>query len=180
MAIHFLHKISACCIFQAILRGSEIYYFEAKASSSDSIGSLSSNSLSSPDAFVRLDYTVDLTLDDEGTIFYQLFINLLSLMLKNGNISADSSMSNTQPDLIVCRFKPVIDKRIENGSSNSNSWRRENEVMPSSLASGHRTENEPFHQLSGRYNIHGLFIELYLFSYKTVLYCFINFEKNNL
>ena len=153
MAIHFIHKNSACCIFQTILRGSEIYYFEAKASSSGSIGSLSSNSLSSPDAFVRLDYTVDLTLDNEGIIFYKLFINLLPLMLKN---CKDSSMSNTQPDLIVCRFKPVIDKRIANGSSNSNSWRRENEVMPSSLASGHRTENEPFHQLSSRYNIHGL------------------------
>lgn len=65
--------VENCFIFiQTILRGPEIFYFEVKASSGSS-GSLTSNSLSSQDAFIRLDYTVDLNLDNEGTQFRYIF-----------------------------------------------------------------------------------------------------------
>ena len=64
----------------------------------------------------------------------------------------DSSITNARPDLIVCRFKPVIDKQIMN--TNSNLWSAEYNGMPSSVANSHHQDFLPF---SHRYLVHEQF-----------------------
>ena len=70
--------------------------------------------------------------------------------------SIDSSISNSQPNLIVCRFKPVIDKRRVNANNSNYLLSGEYNGMPSSVGNSHhhhRSENKDFLPFSDRYSL---------------------------